>query len=66
MIWPEFLSVRKRLIAEWRAEGKSCTEIASILSMDPGQVWLINADNERDPVPEDARLSVLYGMKALK
>lgn len=55
--WAAFLSVRKVLIQEFRAEGKSCTEIARILSMDPGQVWLI-AD-EAGPAPEDARQAII-------
>jgi transposase-like protein len=58
--WGEFLDVRRRLIQEWRKEGKSCSEIARHLSMDAGQVWLINANNEdHSDVPDDARQSIL-------
>jgi hypothetical protein len=56
--WGNFLTVRRQLIREMRDEGKSCTEIAATLSMDPGQVWLINADRE-NACPDDARDAVL-------
>lgn len=58
--WMAFLAVRKLLIEEMLAEGKSCTEIAQTLSMDVGQVWLIS-DRSSDPlreVPEDARQAI--------
>jgi hypothetical protein len=57
--WAEFLEVRRDLIEKWRQEGKSCTEIAGILSMDAGQVYLISRV-EAGNVPEDAR-AVLKG-----
>ncbi len=60
MTWGKFLKVRQQLINEWRREGKSCTEIARTLSMDPGQVYLISTvDDHNQPAPEDARRSII-------
>lgn len=56
--WGDFLEIRQRLIGEMRTEGKTCTEIAQILSMDPGQVYLISRVESEDP-PEDARQAIL-------
>jgi len=58
--WFEFLQARRCVINEFRLEGKSCTEIARILSMDPGQVYLISTvENEAGPVPEDASRAII-------
>jgi hypothetical protein len=68
--WSRFLHVRRDLINEWRTEGKTCTEIAQLLSMDAGQVFLISTVEPADVVPEDARRSIIEvrdrGLAALK
>jgi hypothetical protein len=61
--WFAFLAVRRVLINEMRGEGKSCTEIAGILSMDAGQVYLIS-EVESGAAPEDARASILESTAA--
>ena len=57
--WQKYLEARRDLINEFRTEGKSCTEIAQILTMDPGQVWLISQVEEGKPVPEDAQKAIM-------
>ena len=55
--WAEFLRIRRDVIEEFRQEGKSCTEIARILSMDAAQVYLISRVEQGD-IPEDARIAL--------
>jgi hypothetical protein len=62
-VWSQFLDARRALINEWRLEGKSCTDIAEILSMDAGQVYLISQVETGEP-PEDARASILESTAA--
>jgi hypothetical protein len=58
-LWFRFLAIRAELIDEFLAEGKSCTEICDIFSMEPGQVWLISQRNgPTGPVPEDAAKAI--------
>lgn len=57
-LWAQFLDVRRRLINEFRQNGKSCTDIAEMLSMDSGQVYLISQVEHGEP-PDDARAAIL-------
>lgn len=61
--WVRFLEIRRELINEWRLEGKSCTEIACVLSMDPGQVFLISQVESGEP-PDDAVQAIREGVRA--
>ncbi|HVJ72061.1 MAG TPA: hypothetical protein VM531_11250 [Sphingomicrobium sp.] len=59
-VWADFLAARRVLINEWRREGKSCTEIAATLSMDPGQVWLISeVEDKNSEPPKDAKAAIV-------
>ena len=56
--WFSFLEKRKVVIDEFLAEGKTCTEVAAILSMEPGQVWLISDRSKEEPAPVDAAQAI--------
>lgn len=49
--WSQFLRARALLIDEWKAEGRTDLQIASILSMDSVQVYLISARNKAGDPP---------------
>lgn len=62
-LWGPFLECRRDLIEAFRRDGKSCTEIARTLSMDPGQVYLISRVEVGTP-PDDAREAILAVQRA--
>lgn len=64
--WQTFLETRKRLINEFRAEGKTHAEIRDILSMDLVQVYLISDDSGKgNPPPADVKEAFDAGQKRL-
>lgn len=47
--WADFLHHRMRLLASWRAEGKTAEECVRDLATDPVQIQLLWMTYDRDP-----------------